>query len=125
MELKPHMMNMLRPLSTSLSYIEIRFFIRLLLLSTLFFLLWILWLKMGWIYYLLVLLSKVGFLLGARALSFFLLKLGCSGGLALAIVFAVKALLTSGVEPHMMNPSTHRLRLPPWKNEEMSSFRRI
>lgn len=99
------MMNMLRPLSTSLSYIEIRFFIRLLLLSTLFFLLWILCKKMGWIYYLLVLLSKVGFLLGARALSFLLLKLGCSGGLALAIVFAVKALLTSGVEPNMMNPS--------------------
>lgn len=33
------------------------------------------------------------------------MKVGCSGELALAIVFAVNALLTSRIEPNMMNPS--------------------
>lgn len=62
--------------------------------------------KVGFLLYLKILLSKVGFFLGDRAISLFLLKLGCSDGLSLAIGFAVKALLTSGVEPNMMkNPS--------------------
>ena len=41
------------------------------------------------------------FSLSGRAISLFLLKLGCSAGLSLAIGFAVKALLTSGVKPNM------------------------
>jgi len=37
--------------------------------------------------------SKVGCLLGGRALSFLLIKLGCSGGLALALVLVYNAFL--------------------------------
>jgi hypothetical protein len=47
-------------------------------------------------------LSTTAFSLSGGAISLFLLKLGCSAGLSLAIGFAVKALLTSVVEPNMM-----------------------
>ncbi|PKI35031.1 hypothetical protein CRG98_044583 [Punica granatum] len=40
---------------------------------------------------------KMGLSIGGRALSFALCQMGCSGGLALAIVFAGKALLTAEV----------------------------
>lgn len=50
-------------------------------------------------------LGTTAFSLSGRAISLFLLKLGCSAGLSLAIGFAVKALLTSGIELNMMNPS--------------------
>ena len=43
--------------------------------------------------------------LGGRALSSFLCMIGCSSGLALAIVFAVKALLTAEVSPNMVLPA--------------------
>jgi hypothetical protein len=54
-----------------------------------------------------LLFEKLTLSLGGRALSLTLCKgLGCPGSLALAIGFAIKALLTSGVEPNMMNPSS-------------------
>nr|AGC78899.1 hypothetical protein [Vicia faba]AGC79012.1 hypothetical protein [Vicia faba] len=46
------------------------------------------------------LLSKVGFSLGGRALSFALRGLGCSAGLALTVDFTLRALLT--YQNHMM-----------------------
>lgn len=57
--------------------------------------------KVGFLSYLKILLSKVGFFFGQRALSFFLMKMGCSGGLfAAAILFAVRALLATEEEPN-------------------------
>lgn len=50
------------------------------------------------------LLSKVGFSLGGRALSFALRGLGCSAGLALTVGFALRALLTGEEFAHMMIP---------------------
>ena len=41
------------------------------------------------------LLERVGLHLGGRALSFLMIKIGCSGGLALAIGFAARALFAS------------------------------
>lgn len=46
---------------------------------------------------------KMAFCLGGRALSFFLIKIGCSGGLVLAIVFVVRALFTTGEVPFLAN----------------------
>ena len=46
---------------------------------------------------------KIGFSLGGRALSLALCKLGCSGGLSLAIGFAVRALLTDESAPYLAN----------------------
>ena len=46
---------------------------------------------------------KVILILGVRALSFFLRKMGCSGGLALAIGFAVRALLATETAPPFGN----------------------
>lgn len=51
------------------------------------------------------LLSRTGSFLVGRTLSMLCVKLGCTGGLAFAIGFAVKALLTEVVAPLMMNPS--------------------
>lgn len=97
-------MNILRQLSTHLTSVKSRltstfpishrisgaFLAR----ATIVLVLYLLCLKMGWISLFLSLLSRVGVSLGGRALSFFLIKMGCSGGLALAIGFAVRALLT-------------------------------
>ena len=47
--------------------------------------------------------SKVGVLLGSRALAFFLIKLGCSGGLSFVIVFTIFSLLAT--EATYMVPS--------------------
>jgi hypothetical protein len=49
------------------------------------------------------LLEKAGVSLGSRALSFFLINMGCSGGLALAIGFAVRALLATEAAPPFRN----------------------
>jgi len=49
------------------------------------------------------LLERVGFSLGSRALSFFLIKMGCWGDLALAIGFAVKAILANEAPPYLGN----------------------
>lgn len=70
------------------------------LLLVIFFLICV---KLGFLSYFQILLSKVGFFFGQRALSFFLMKMGCSGALALAIGFAVKALLATEVAPYLAN----------------------
>uniref|UniRef100_A0A7N2L9P8 Uncharacterized protein n=1 Tax=Quercus lobata TaxID=97700 RepID=A0A7N2L9P8_QUELO len=44
-----------------------------------------------------------GFILGGHALSFVLLKLGCSGGLTLWIVLPLRALLTPEAAPYLGN----------------------
>lgn len=57
--------------------------------------------------FLLDLLSKVGVSLGGRALCSFVIKMGCPAGLALAMGFAVRALLTGDANPslaHWMLP---------------------
>ena len=46
-------------------------------------------------------LDKIGFSLGARALSVFLIKMGCSGGLALAIAVLFKAFFTAEAAPDL------------------------
>jgi hypothetical protein len=51
------------------------------------------------------LLKRVGVSLGTRALSASLVKTGCCGGLSLAIIFAIKSLLTAEVAPNMMGPA--------------------
>jgi hypothetical protein len=45
--------------------------------------------------------EKVGLALGGRALSFALCKMGCSGGLTLAIVFAVRAIISNEAPPSL------------------------
>nr|YP_009316014.1 hypothetical protein [Cocos nucifera]AOX13008.1 hypothetical protein [Cocos nucifera] len=55
----------------------------------------------------LYLFSKIGFSLGGRALSLFLMKMGCGGGLTFAIVFAVKHLLTPEAAPSLWNMVLH------------------
>lgn len=49
------------------------------------------------------LLAKGGVSMAVRALRFYLLKIGCSGALALAIGFAVKALLATEAAPYLVN----------------------
>ena len=63
--------------------------------------------KIGLIDYFISVLSRGGLLLGGRVLSFFLIQLGCSGGLTMAICFAVRAALTTDTLPflsHFMLP---------------------
>ena len=74
-----------------------------LLFVTLLLFCYLVCLKMGWVSLFLSLLSRVGVSLGAKALSFFLVKMGCSGGLALAIGFAVRALLATEAAPSFGN----------------------
>lgn len=45
--------------------------------------------------------GKMGFSLGCRALSVFLMKMGCSGGLALAIAVLLKAIFTAEAAPDL------------------------
>lgn len=49
------------------------------------------------------LLSKAGVSMGCRALCSFVLKIGCSGALALAIGFVMKALLVPEATPYLAN----------------------
>lgn len=46
-------------------------------------------------------LGKIGLSLGGRALSVFLIKMGCSGGLALAIAVLFKAFFTAEAAPYL------------------------
>lgn len=62
------------------------------------------------------LLEKVGFSLGGRALSFALRGLGCSGGLTLAIVFSIRALLSGEAAP-----SLEKMMLPTGAGEGTSA----
>nr|YP_009861453.1 hypothetical protein [Mirabilis himalaica]QKN19350.1 hypothetical protein [Mirabilis himalaica] len=50
-----------------------------------------------------LILWKIGFSLGSRVLSFALCKLGCTGGLALAIVFALRTVLATEAAPFLSN----------------------
>jgi len=77
----------------------------LLMIWTLIRLLYFVCLSLGAMNLFCSMLGTTAFSLSGRAISLFLLKLGCSPGLSLAIGLAVKALLTSGVEANMMNPS--------------------
>jgi len=58
---------------------------------------------MGFLSFFQMKLSKVGLLLGGRALSFFLIKMGCAGGLSLAMVFVIRGLLTAEATPSLGN----------------------
>jgi len=60
-------------------------------------------LKIGFLAYFSLVLSKGGFILGGRALSYLFIKMGCSGGLTLAILFAVRVLLSTGAAPSLGN----------------------
>lgn len=86
--------NILRPLYRHLARIVQRWSIPFLLLGTIVLVFYLLCLKFSFLNYFISVLSQGGLLLGGRALSFFLIPLGCSGGLTFTIVFAVRALLT-------------------------------
>ena len=62
--------------------------------------------------------SKVGFLLGGRVLSFYLLKLGCHGVLACGIGLAVRSLLAAKATPFVTN-----MMLPGGVSDASSSSR--
>lgn len=66
-----------------------------LFLATIVLFFYIFCVQFDFLTYFQVLLSKVGLLLGGRALSFFFIKMGCAGGLSLAILFAVRVLITT------------------------------
>jgi hypothetical protein len=91
-KIKPNIMNLLRPLSPHRPIVQIC--VRYLFLATIVLFFYLLCLKIGLIGCFFSWVSKVGFLFGGRALSFVLLKLGCSGGLTLWIVLPLRALLT-------------------------------
>ena len=78
-------------------------FIPFLFLTTMFALMYLTCIQLGAVDFLQDLLSKMGVSLGSRIL--LPRGLDCSGSLAFAIGFALKVLLTTGVEPLMMNPS--------------------
>ena len=73
------------------------------LLVTIVLFFYLLCLKIGLIGCFFSWVSKVGLILGGRALSFVLLKLGCSGGLTLWIVLPLRALLTPEAAPYLGN----------------------
>jgi len=56
---------------------------------------YLLCMKMGFMAYFILVLSKVGVLLGGRALSFFFIKMGCPGGKTLALFFYFWALVSA------------------------------
>ena len=95
-------MNILRPLSPHLHRLR-QFLYPFLIIITI----------VGFFYYLCLGLDsidvfqtyfwKTGFSLGGRALYGFLIKMGCSGGLVLALGFAVKALLATEAAPYPAN----------------------
>ena len=103
-------MNILRPLSPHLpiykpqltSTFPISHRISGAFLATIVFFFYLLCLFLGSLDFFQPLLSKVGSSVGGRALSLALSKLGCSGGLSLAIGFAVRAILTAEIAPQMM-----------------------
>jgi hypothetical protein len=97
--INPTIMNILRPLAPHLR----QFLYSVLILFALINVCYCLCFFLGYIYFFQALLSKAGVFLGARALSFFLIKIGCSGGLALAIGFAVRALLAAEAAPPFGN----------------------
>lgn len=82
------------------------FLCRAIIVTILLVILFLICVKMGFLSYFQILLSKVGFFLGQRALSFFLIKMGCAGGLSFAIVFIGKVILADATEAmYMMAPS--------------------
>ena len=96
-------MNILRPLSPHRGEIWKGRDLPFLFLATIVLFFYLLCLKIGLIGCFFSWVSKVGFILGGRALSFVLLKLGCSGGLTLWIVLPLRALLTPEAAPYLGN----------------------
>lgn len=80
------------------------FLYSLLILLTLFY---FLSLCLGSVDFFHALLSKAGVSMGCRALSVFLMKMGCSGGLALAIAVILKAIFTAEAEMMMAPSGSH------------------
>lgn len=74
-----------------------------LFVATMSGLLYLLCLKLGAMDFFQSLLSKAGVSMGCRALCSFVFKIECSGALALAIGFAVKALLATEAAPYLAN----------------------
>ncbi|KAL6954295.1 hypothetical protein U1Q18_043944 [Sarracenia purpurea var. burkii] len=101
MEKKTKKVNILRLLSPHL-----RIFLPYIFFLSFIFFMYLICLYMCLIPWFLDVLSKGGFILGGRALSFALFKLGCScsAGLALTVGFALKALLTGEGFTNMMAP---------------------
>ena len=93
-------MNLLRPLSPHRPIVQIC--VRYLFLATIVLFFYLLCLKIGLIGCFFSWVSKVGFLLVGRALSFFFIKMGCSGGLAWAFALVCKAFLTAEATPFVL-----------------------
>ena len=73
-----YIMNILRPLSTHLARIFKRWSIPFLALATIVLVFYVVCLKLGILPYFSLVMLKGGFILGGRALSFLLIKLGCN-----------------------------------------------
>ncbi|RDY13479.1 putative mitochondrial protein, partial [Mucuna pruriens] len=91
----PNLMNIIRSLLTRLPPM-FHLFYSFLIIIPLLGVFYCLCLKLGSMDFFQSLLLKIGFSLGSRFLSFAFLKLGLAGGLAMAIVFAVRTLLIGG-----------------------------
>ena len=101
--------KILRPLSTlrhrfsnlllSVLVILKRWSIPLLFLATIVLFFYMICDQLGFVDYFLSVGYQVSLRLGFRTLSFFLIQMGCSSGLALATGFVVTGLLTAGGEP--------------------------
>ena len=108
--------NILRPLSTlrhrfsnlllSVLIILKRWSIPLLFLATIVLFFYMICDQLGFVDYFLSVSSQVSLRWGFRTLSFFLIKMGCSAGLALKVGFALRELLTSEDFTHMMMASS-------------------
>jgi len=96
-------MNILRPLYPHRGEIWKGRDLPFLFLATIVLFFYLLCLKIGFLAYFSLVLSKGGFILGGRALSYLFIKMGCSGGLTLAILFAVRVLLSTGAAPSLGN----------------------
>ena len=102
-------MNILRPLSPPILKILKQWLIPLIFLATLVLFGYLVCLKMGWVYYFLVVLSKVGLLLAGRAISVLLPRSRWSGIISWGVGLALRAVVdTEATAP----PGNGNLFLP-------------
>ena len=91
--------------------IELRYVLTLLFLASILFLVFFL-MSLQFGFHCQPLLDKLAFSLGGRALSFFLIKMGFSGGLALLIGMAFKAVLADDAHLVLPDEGTSQRPLP-------------
>ena len=102
--MQKNLMNILRPLSPHLPIYKQRWWILFIFLATLVLLFYLLCMVCGYLELIQYIQGRLPLCLGGRALSLALRNwLGCSGGLALAFVFVVKAFLTAEAAPLLGN----------------------